>query len=213
MTSPMTPPIPQVKICGITDEPAMQAACDNGARFVGLVFHPGSPRYLTLDIAAQLARKVPTAVRSVGLFVDPEDETLMDVLSTVQIDMIQLHGNENRTRAAEIRQKFALPVMKAIRLKTREDLRQIADFRPVSDWLLFDAGAGDGKTFDWSLLDGYDDPTGRWMLAGGLTPDNVGNAIQSLAPPVLDVSSGVESVRGQKDPHKIKYFLEEVKNL
>lgn len=198
----------QVKICGVTDAKAIEAACDNGARYIGLVFYPPSPRHLELDIAAQLARKVPTGVRTVGLFVDPDDNALAEVLSAIQIDMIQLHGKENRTRVAEIKKRFGLDVMKAIKLNSQADLRQIADFRPVADWLLFDGGAGDGQTFDWSLLDGYDDPTGRWMLAGGLTHDNVREAIARLKPPAVDVSSGVESIRGKKDPEKIKTFLE-----
>lgn len=203
----------QVKICGITDSPSLKAACDNGARFVGLVFHPASPRNLELDIAAQLSRQIPTGVRSVGLFVDPSDQQLEGVLSMVQMDMIQLHGTESRTRVAEIRKHFGLDVMKAIKINSQDDLRQIPDFRPVADWLLFDAGAGDGKTFDWSLLDGYDDPTGRWMLAGGLTAGNVSDAIKDLAPPAVDVSSGVEKTRGKKSPDKIRAFLNTVKNV
>lgn len=201
----------QVKICGVTDSKAIEAACDNGARYIGLVFYPPSPRHLDLDIAAQLARKVPTGVRTVGLFVDPTDEQLANTLTSIQMDMIQLHGKENRTRVADIKNRFGLNVMKAIKLNSREDLDQIANFRPVADWLLLDGGAGDGQPFDWSLLDGYDDPTGRWMLAGGLNPNNVKQAIKRLKPPAVDVSSGVESVRGQKDPAKIKAFLDAVK--
>lgn len=203
----------QVKICGITDATSLKAACDKGARFVGLVFYPPSPRNLELDIAAQLSRQIPTGVRTVGLFVDPSDQQLESVLSMVQMDMIQLHGKESRTRVAEIRKRFGLDVMKAIKLNSQSDLRQIADFRPVADWLLFDAGAGDGKTFDWSLLDDYTDPTGRWMLAGGLTPGNVAEAIRALSPPAVDVSSGVESQRGKKSPDKIKAFLKAAKNV
>ena len=201
----------QVKICGVTDAKAIEAACDNGARYIGLVFYPPSPRNLKLDIAAQLARKVPTGVRTVGLFVDPDDKDLATVISAIQMDMIQLHGKEGRTRVAEIKNRFGLDVMKAIKLNSKDDLRQIADFRPVADWLLFDGGAGDGQTFDWSLLDGYDDPTHRWMLAGGLTPENVKEAIARLKPPAVDVSSGVESIRGKKDTRKIKAFLDAVK--
>lgn len=201
----------QVKVCGVTDSRSLKAASDNGARFIGLVFHPPSPRHLSLDIAAQLSRQVPTGVRTVGLFVDPTDEQIETTLSNVQMDMIQLHGSENRTRVAEIRNKFGLDVMKALKILSSEDLKQISNYRPVADWLLFDAGAGDGKTFDWSLLKDYTDATGRWMLAGGLTPDNVKDAIFSLSPPAVDVSSGVESQRGKKDPDKIKTFLNAVK--
>lgn len=206
-----------VKICGLSDPENLTVAIDAGARFVGFVFYEPSPRNVSFDIAWNLARAVPTAVRSVGLFVDPDDELLDRVLTGVQLDMVQLHGNETPGRINEIKEKYKMPVMKAIRVREQSDLDNVAGFEAAADWLLFDSKpekaalpGGTGHKFDWSLLKGrtFSKP---WMLGGGLTPENVADAIKQLSPDAVDVSSGVESAPGQKDPMKIKAFIEAVK--
>lgn len=207
-----------VKICGLSDPQNLQTAIDAGTRFVGFVFYEPSPRNVSFDTAWNLARAVPTSIRSVGLFVDPDDELLERVLTGIQLDMVQLHGNETPGRVAEIKDKYKMEVMKAIRVREESDLEGIEGFEAAADWLLFDSKpekatlpGGTGHSFDWSLLEGrtFAKP---WMLGGGLSPENVGDAIKQLSPNAVDVSSGVESAPGQKDPAKIKAFIEAVKS-
>lgn len=206
-----------VKICGLSKPDTLEAAIRAGARFVGFVFYEDSPRYVAPDIAASLAREVPTGVRSVGLFVDPEDAFLEQVLGTVPLDMIQLHGHESPARVAEIKARFQMPVMKAIRVGEAEDLAEISAYEEAADWLLFDtksegALGGTGHAFDWTILKGqiFRKP---WMLGGGLNAGNVAGALSILKPAAVDVSSGVESARGVKDAGKIQGFIEAVKDL
>jgi phosphoribosylanthranilate isomerase len=203
-----------VKICGISTPEAMTAAIDGGARFVGLVFYPKSPRAVSLEVAAYLASYVPHDVRIVGLFVDPTDELLRTTLDTVRLDMLQLHGTESPGRVAEIKTAFGVPVMKAISVASADDLQMVPGYEAAADWLLFDARApadaaipgGNGLPFDWTILKDFS-ASRPWMLAGGLTSENVSAALAVLEPDALDVSSGVESAPGIKDPAKIRAFL------
>ena len=200
------------KICGISTPEALEAATQAGARFIGFVFYPPSPRHIDADIAYDLARKIPTGVRAVGLFVDPDDTLLKQITGRVQLDMIQLHGDETPMRVSQIKQQLNMPVIKAIRIAGPSDLDDVEAYEDAADWLLFDAAqGGSGKVFDWSLLKGkrFKKP---WMLSGGLTQDNVLDAISLLHPAAVDVSSGVESSRGVKDIHKIKDFINTVKS-
>lgn len=211
----MTP----VKICGLSTPESLKCAVENGVRYVGLVFYPPSPRAVSFDIAWNLARTVPTGTRSVGLFVDPDDALLERILTGVQLDMIQLHGNETPGRIAEIKEQYQMPVMKAIRVATPNDLTDLPGYEAAADWLLFDAKpqnadlpGGMGKTFDWSILAGREF-TKPWMLSGGLNTENMTEALSVLKPNALDVSSGVEGPRrGEKDLNKIKAFLNAAKN-
>lgn len=204
------------KICGLRDPDHLDAAIKGGARFVGFVFHPESCRAVSVDTAAMLCRKVPAGVKTVGLFVDPSDEELSHIMGRVSLDMIQLHGNETPTRTAEVKNTYAVPVIKAFPISTAEDLTCIKEFEGIADWLLLDAKltdgsyGGGGDVFDWDILKNHEFST-PWMLAGGLNADNVGGAIAQLAPHAVDVSSGVEIERGQKSPEKIRAFLRSVK--
>ncbi|ASG21668.1 phosphoribosylanthranilate isomerase [Nitrospirillum viridazoti] len=208
----------KAKICGINHPEALRAAVDGGARYIGLVFFAKSPRNVSLPLAAELARMVPTGVRTVGLFVDPTDEFLDQALAQVPLDLIQLHGEETPERVAAIRAATRLPVMKALKVETAADLDAASAYEPVADILLFDAkppkGAvlpgGNGVAFDWTLL------TGRqwakpWMLSGGLAPDTVAEAIRVSGAEAVDVSSGVEDRPGHKDPALIRAFLKAVR--
>ena len=208
----------QVKICGIKTPDALNAAVETGARFIGFVFYPPSPRHVEIDTAKELAIMLPTGVKGVGLFVNPTDEELEAALGKVQLDMVQLHGNESPERVVEIKEKYNMPVIKAFPIRDEQDI-EMANSYEAADWLLFDAKpnesdlpGGTGKTFDWSLLRGkeFSKP---WMLSGGLTAENVGGALGTLSPDAVDVSSGVEAVRGEKDSDKIRAFIEAVKTL
>lgn len=206
------------KICGINSPNSMQAALDGGARYVGLVFFPRSPRNVSVSVAAELSRMARTGTRVVGLFVDPTDDLLDQVTAQVPLDLIQLHGGERPDRVAAIKARFRLPVMKAVKVADKADVDAAASYEPVADLLLFDAKppsnvsslpGGNGLSFDWSLL------TGRtwqrpWMLSGGLDPANVADAIRATGARAVDVSSGVEERPGLKDPARIKAFLDAV---
>ncbi len=208
----------QVKICGIKTPHALNAAVSAGARFIGFVFYPPSPRFIEIDTAKELASMLPTGVRSVGLFVDPTDEELGAVLGKVQLDMIQLHNDETPSRVAQIKNKYAMPIIKALPVRDRGDIEHAHEY-DAADWILFDAKSADpkmpggtGQTFDWSLLKSFD-INKPWMLSGGLTHENVQEALDVLAPDAVDVSSGVEQVRGEKDTGKIKAFIDAVNRL
>lgn len=211
----------QAKICGITDAEGLTTAIENGARFVGFVFYPASPRYIAPARAAELARLIPTSVRSVGLFVDAPDDLLTQVSGQVPFDMLQLHGKETPQRVSEIKSRFHLPVMKAVKIAAPEDLSIAAAHISVADRLLFDArppataGAlpgGNGVTFDWTLLAGHI-WSRPWMLSGGLNAGNVAQGVKVTGALAVDVSSGVEDSPGHKDPKLIREFLKTVAAL
>lgn len=205
----------QIKICGLRDRAGLDAAQDAGADFAGFVFYEKSPRYISLDDAKPLVASAK--IQTVGLFVDPADDYLRKAVNMLPLSMIQLHGNETPARVGDIKLLTGLPVMKAMRVAQPDDLMFVNGFAQVSDWLLFDSrvsGAalpgGTGRHFDWSILKGY--PIRKpWMLAGGLTAQNVGEALRILKPHAVDVSSGVESERGIKDAGKIAEFVNSVR--
>ena len=212
----------RAKICGINSREALDAAVAGGASFVGFVFYPPSPRALTPAAAGELAAAVPRTVGKLGLFVDDPDERIAEVLAKAPLDMLQLHGQETPARVAAIRRHFGLPVMKAVKVAGADDLAAADGYVGVADWLLFDAkppkemtGAlpgGNALAFDWQLLAGRAWPS-PWMLSGGLTPENLGEAVRISGARVVDVSSGVEAAPGQKDPAKIAAFLAEAARL
>lgn len=211
----------QVKICGIGEPETLRAAVEGGARWIGLVFYPASPRYVPPAMAAELARMVPTTVRTVGLFVDPDDDFLEHVVTQVPFDMLQLHGTETPRRVAAVKAAFSIPVMKAIKVGGPEDLERAAEYAQACDRLLFDAKppakvtalpGGNGIAFDWTLLTGRSWPK-PWMLSGGLNAGNVADAVQTTGAPAVDVSSGVEDRPGHKDAALIRAFLETAARL
>jgi phosphoribosylanthranilate isomerase len=212
----------RAKICGINSRASLDAAIAGGAGFVGFNFYPPSPRALTPEAAAALAGAVPPVVAKVGLLVDEPDERIAEILARVALDMLQLHGKETPARVDDIRRRFGLPVMKAVKIAEAADLAVADRYVGHADWLLFDAkpppqmtGAlpgGNALSFDWQLLAGRSWPS-PWMLSGGLTRDNLGEAVRISGTRVVDVSSGVESQPGQKDPEKIAAFLGEAARL
>ncbi len=208
----------RVKICGLRDEAAIATAASAGAAYVGFTFFEKSPRSVTLDQAAALALTVPVGVAKVALVVNPDDETLDAITSRTTIDMIQLHGAETPERVAEVKSRYGLPVMKAVGVGAAEDLPKLEAYGRVADQLLVDAKppkdgvlpGGNGLTFDWSLIAGRKWPV-PWMLAGGLNADNVGEAIARTGTRQVDLSSGVESAPGVKDPAMINAFFDAVR--
>mgnify|MGYP003650918780 FL=1 len=212
----------KTKICGLSTPEAVTAAVNGGACYAGFVFFPPSPRSVAPAQAASLAQRLTPQVEAVGLFVDPDDDLLGRVLEAVPLDLIQLHGAETPGRVADIHQRTGRPVMKAIKVAKPEDLAQVKDYAAVVDLLLFDAKApksmagalpgGNALSFDWRILAGRQWPK-PWMLAGGLTADNIAEAIAISGAKILDISSGVESAPGQKDQQLIRDFLIKVSAL
>ncbi|GAB5435616.1 phosphoribosylanthranilate isomerase [Falsiruegeria mediterranea] len=203
------------KICGVKSPADVVAAAQAGARYVGFVFFAKSPRCLTVKEAAALAAEVPLGVAKVALTVNATDDELDQITSAVPLDMLQLHGKESPERVAEVKARYGLPVMKAIGIADAEDLPQIDLYSDAADQLLIDAKppknadlpGGNGLAFDWRLLAGRKYWQTPWMLAGGLTPENVAEAIRMTGARQVDVSSGVESAPGVKDADKIRAFL------
>lgn len=208
------PARPRVKICGVRDREAAEAAIAAGADMIGLVLFPPSPRDVPVAEAAALADAVRGRIAIVALTVDADDALLDAVAARVRPDVLQLHGGEDAPRIAEVGRRFGLPIIKALGVRTAADVARVPDVAAVADRVLLDArppkGAdrpgGHGATFDWSLLDALD-PAVPFMLSGGLTPDNVAEAVRRVRPHALDVSSGVERAPGDKDPALIRAFL------
>lgn len=204
----------QVKICGIKDHSILEAAVAAGARYVGFVFFPKSPRNLSIPDAAALAALVPVGVCKVALTVNADNALLDQLTDTVPLDMLQLHGGESPERVAEVKARYGLPVMKAVGVADESDLLALDDYARVADQILVDAKpsktadlpGGNGLAFDWRLIAGRR-WTVPWMLAGGLTAQNVADAVHLTGTQQVDVSSGVESAHGVKDAGLIAEFL------
>lgn len=214
-----TPPVDPVtdvaiKFCGLSRSQDVAAAADAGARYVGFVFFPKSPRNVSVEQARALALEVPTGIAKVALVVNPDDATLDEIVEKVPLDMLQLHGSETPERVAEIRARYGLPVMKAIAVAEAADLAAIDTYSDVADQLLIDAKkpkgsdlpGGNGVTFDWRLLAGRKYWTVPWMLAGGLTQDNVAEAVRITGARQVDLSSAIESAPGVKEATKMQAF-------
>lgn len=204
----------RTKICGLTRPQDVAAAVAAGADYLGFNFFPKSPRAVTPDQARALALEVPPGVAKVALVVNPDDALLDAITGTMPADMIQLHGRETPERVAEVRTRYGLPVIKVVGVADAEDLAALGPHGRVADQLLVDAKppknavlpGGNGLTFDWRLIAGRRWPV-PWMLAGGLTPDNVAEAIAMTGTRQVDVASGVESGPGVKDAGKMAEFI------
>ncbi|MBP0483786.1 phosphoribosylanthranilate isomerase [Sagittula salina] len=204
----------RVKICGLSRAEDVAACAEAGAAYGGFVFFPKSPRAVTPEQARALALEAPVGLAKVALVVNADDALLDAVTATVPLDMLQLHGSETPERVTEVRARYGLPVMKAVGVATEDDLPKLGLYAQVADQLLIDAkpapGAelpgGNGLSFDWRLIAGRRWPR-PWMLAGGLTPENVGEAIRMTGAAQVDVSSGVESAPGVKDAGRIADFI------
>lgn len=210
------------KICGLKSPAAVAAAVEGGASLIGFVFYGRSPRCVDPATVKRLEAQVPRTVQKVGLIVDESDERIAEILGACELDLLQLHGAETPARVAEIRARFGKKVIKAIPVSEAADLDRAAAYEDVADYLMFDAKppksmsdalpGGNALRFEWTLLSGrrFKRP---WFLAGGLTPDNLIEAVRITDAPMVDVSSGVEDRPGEKNVSKIKAFLEASRRL
>ena len=205
-------PGPAIKICGISTPAALDAAIAAHADHAGLVFYPPSPRHVALAQAAELGARADGRIGKVGLFVNADDATIGEAVGAAQLQALQLHGNETPQRAAELRSRYALTVWKVISVASPADIARADAYAGAADLILFDAktpkGAlpgGMGLVFDWALLNAYRGAL-PWGLAGGLSPENVAEAVALTGAPLVDTSSGVESAPGVKDVDKIAAF-------
>ncbi len=210
----------KVKICGLRTEAALEAALGAGADYVGLVFFPPSPRNVTPQAARVLAEKARGRAKVVALMVDPDDGLIDEVVEAVAPDLIQLHGHETPERVGEVRRRWGRQVMKAVAVATAADVADARRYRGNADLVLFDARApaeatrpgGNGAPFDWRALLGIGGEGVPFALSGGLTPDNVADAVRLTGAAIVDVSSGVESRPGEKDPELIRRFIKAAKD-
>ena len=203
-----------VKICGLSTRETLQTALDAGADMVGFVFFPPSPRHVSVETGRDLGRQVNKRALKVALTVDADDATLDNIMDALSPDIFQLHGQESVARLRDIKQKFGRPVMKAVPVANANDLAVLAGYAAVADRILFDARApkdatrpgGLGEPFDWHLLENLDLKL-PYMVSGGLHADNLADALRVTGAGGVDVSSGVESAPGVKDPELIKAFI------
>jgi phosphoribosylanthranilate isomerase len=202
------------KICGLRTRDAVEAAVGSSAAFVGFVFFPPSPRFVNLETAAELASMVLATTKRVSLTVNEDHERIAEILDHVPIDILQLHGRESPEEISRLKDRFGLPVIKAIPVSDSKDLKAVDQYLEVADWLLFDAKApkgasrpgGNAQTFDWSILANLDCPL-PWFLAGGITLENVAEAVEVSGTAMIDLSSAVEDAVAVKNPGLITEFL------
>lgn len=211
-------PAPAIKICGLTDKTALDAAIRGRADYAGFVFFPPSPRNLSLTDVAALSARAEGRIARVGLFVDGEDDTIADAVAAARLDALQLHGSETPERAAQLKARFGLPVWKALPVASSEDVARASAYAAAVDLVLFDAKTpkgtlpgGMGLSFDWALVAKWKGPV-AWGVAGGLTPENVAEALRITGTPLVDTSSGVESAPGKKDPDRIGAFCAQARS-
>jgi phosphoribosylanthranilate isomerase len=206
----------EVKICGLSTAQTVEGAIAAGADFIGLVFFPPSPRHVDLNAAQELAERARGRAKIVAVIVDASDQLVQNVARYVRPDFFQAHGHEEADRVSAIKRITGIPVIKAIRVLDAPDVALAREYREAAEMIMFDAKApaaianalpgGNGAAFDWSLL-GREGTPKRFVLSGGLTPDNVAQAIRATAAPIVDVSSGVESSPGIKDLKRIQSFI------
>lgn len=206
----------EVKICGLNTSEAVAAAHAGGASHIGFIFYPPSPRAVSPERAGEIAKAAPPSLKRVAVFVDPSDAEIQAVVDALSPTMLQLHGSETPERVTQVKQRFGLPVMKAIRVSTAGDIQAAGAYDGIADALLFDAKppknaagmlpGGNGLAFDWTLLTTFQGTT-PWFLSGGLDLENVGQAMNITGARAIDVSSGVEDRPGVKNTEKIGAFL------
>ena len=208
----------EIKICGINDIQSMNAALDNKANYVGLVFYKKSPRNISIELSKELLIRRNSYTKIVVLTVDPDDILISNIIFNIQPDFIQLHGQESPERCKAIKTKFNIPIIKGIGITSKEQLiYSTMKYGDVSDILLLDAPSsklpgGNGAKFNWKVLKNYNYKK-KWMLAGGLKFNNITEAIKITNAPAIDVSSGVEVHKGIKDSKLIKQLITKCKNI
>ena len=208
----------EIKVCGINDNISMNTALKFKADYVGLVFYPNSPRNVTINLSRELLQSRNKITKIVALTVDPNDDFLFEIKRKVKPDYIQLHGDENPNRCMDIKKNLNIPIIKGVNVNNKLNLmRSASEFEGVCDILLLDAPSetlpgGNGKKFDWNILKDFKSKK-KWMLAGGLNIENIKKAIDITRAPAIDISSGLEIMKGVKDPKLIENFIIKCKEL
>ncbi len=208
----------EIKVCGINDQVSMNTAIKCKVDYIGFVFYKNSPRNISMNTSKKLMSARNNLSKIVALTVDPDDEFLFDIKRVVRPNYIQLHGNESPSRCLDIRKKLNIPIIKGINVKNKLNLIQlISEYEDICDMLLLDAPSdvlpgGNGKNFNWNILKDLK-PKRKWMLAGGLNIKNIKKAIEITKAPVIDISSGLETKKGVKDPRLIEDFVFKCKNF
>ena len=208
----------EIKVCGINDQISMNTALKCKVDYIGLVFYPNSPRNISINLSRELIKLRNKTTKIVALTVDPNDDFLNEIKKNVNPDYLQLHGNENARRCIDIKNKISLPLIKGINVSNKVDLlSKNKEFEDICDILLLDAPSedlpgGNGKKFDWDILKNFKSKK-KWMLAGGLNIENIEKAIDITKAPAIDISSGLEIMKGVKDPRLIENFIIKCKEL
>ena len=208
----------EIKVCGINDKKSMNTALKYKVNYIGFVFYPNSPRNISINQSRELLQSRNKNTKIVALTVDPNDDFLFEIKNEIKPDYIQLHGNENPNRCRYIKKNLNIPIIKGINVKNKLNLVQLTtDYEDICDILLLDAPSedlpgGNGKKFDWDILKDFKSKK-KWMLAGGLNIENIEKAIEITKAPAIDISSGLEIIKGVKDPKLIENFIIKCKEL
>ena len=208
----------EIKVCGVNDKASMNTALKCKVDYIGLVFYPNSPRNVSINVSRELLKSRNKTTKIVALTVDPNDDFLNEIKKIVNPDYIQLHGKENANRCLAIKNQLNIPLIKGMNVKNKVDLLKTSkEFEDICDILLLDAPSealpgGNGKKFDWDILKDFKSKK-KWMLAGGLNIENIEKAIDITKAPAIDISSGLEIMKGVKDPRLIENFIIKCKEL
>ncbi len=204
----------KIKLCGFTKEQSLLSAIKAGADFIGFIFSEKSPRFIDLNAAEKLAKIIPQNVEKVVVVVDAEMSYLQQIIEKISPNYIQFHGSETVEFLEKFHQKFPqIKIIKAFKIAQKEDFHQVNDFENIADFFLFDGkNPGAGLAFDWNILREFNSVK-PWFLAGGLNINNIEQALQKTGAPMVDISSGIEEIRGEKSPKLIKQLMEELKKI
>ena len=208
----------EIKVCGINDQLSMDTSINNNVNYIGLVFFNQSPRNLSIEKARSLIKNRTKTSKIVALTVNPDDAFLFEIIKYIKPDYIQLHGEETPNRCDSIKKKFKTSIIKGIGIKDNMEINYfIKPYEEICDILILDAPSeelpgGNGKKFDWKILKNFKSKK-KWMLAGGLNIKNISEAISITNPPGIDISSGLETIKGVKNPELIKNFVFKCRNL
>lgn len=201
----------KTKLCGFTNLETTNLAVENGADFIGFVFCAKSPRNISPAQAGEITRAIPESVKKVAVIVDASDAEISKIIKYLEPDFLQLHGEETPERVLQIKSQFQIPIIKAFRIDDEQDLEQIKNYEEIADLFLFDTkNAGSGQNFDWKILENLQTKKG-WFLSGGLNIGNIEKALILTKAKMVDLSSGIEEIRGIKSAKLISDFMNKIK--
>jgi phosphoribosylanthranilate isomerase len=203
----------KIKLCGFKEEKSLQVAISQNCDFIGFIFYENSPRFIKLDEAVKISKIIPRNIAKVAVVVDAKLEFLSEISQKFSPEFFQFHGAESPEFLLEVRKKFPqIKIIKAFKIAEKSDLEKVKNFDEVADLFLFDGkNAGGGKKFDWEILKDFS-TTKEWFLSGGLNIDNIEDALKNTKAKIIDISSGIEEIRGQKSPKLITEFIKKVRN-